>query len=385
MGKLGEFMTTIARLEAMAFRAPVETPVTTSFGIMRDRPAVFVRVEDSEGAFGWGEAFANWPMAGAEHRVNLLVDDIGPLVLGRAADDPAALFEWLTARTHLQALQSGEWGPFRQVIAAIDIALWDLHARRAGKPLALALADGASMSVPSYASGIHIDAAVRMIAQSRKMGFQKFKVKVGFDLERDIEKLADIAAGLEVGERLFADANQAWGYDDALCFARAAAGLGVTWLEEPMAADAPEEDWRRLSRESPVALAGGENLAGEMQFGRSLEIGQFRYVQPDVAKWGGLTGCRKVARAVLAAEQVFCPHFLGGGVGLLASAHLLAAVKGPGFLEIDVNPNPLRDAFDIADQTDAGGTLRLNDTPGIGITEVPPALAEFETLRRDVF
>jgi D-galactarolactone cycloisomerase len=48
---------------------------------MQDRPAVFVRVEDTDGAFGWGEIFANWPSAATEHRVNLLARDIGPLVL----------------------------------------------------------------------------------------------------------------------------------------------------------------------------------------------------------------------------------------------------------------------------------------------------------------
>lgn len=377
-------MTTIARIEALAFRAPIETPVVTSFGVMRDRPTVFVRIEDSAGAFGWGEAFANWPISGAEHRVNLVIDDVAPLVLGRSAGDPAALFEWLTARTHLQTLQSGEWGPFRQVVAAIDIALWDLHARRVGMPLARALAEDARMSVLSYASGIHVDATSRMIPRSRELGFTAFKVKVGFDLDRDIEKLTRIAVDLNPGERLFTDANQAWGYDDSLRFASAVADLGIDWLEEPMAADAPEEDWRRLSRDSPVALAGGENLSGVKEFDRSLKMGQFHYVQPDVAKWGGLTGCRQVARAALAAGRVYCPHFLGGGVGLLASAHLLAAVKGPGLLEVDVNPNPLRDAFDIAERIGAGGTFRLDDAPGIGLSKLPEALAELQTLRREI-
>ena len=68
-------------------------------------------------------------------------------------------------------------------------------------------------------------------------------------------------------------------------------------------------------------------------------------VQPDVAKWGGISGCLPVARRVVAARRRYCPHYLGGGIGLLASAHLLAAVGGDGLLEVDCNPNPLREGL----------------------------------------
>ncbi len=54
----------IRAIRAMAYRAPIEKPVATSFGVMRDRPAVFIRIEDEEGCFGFGEVFANWPAAG---------------------------------------------------------------------------------------------------------------------------------------------------------------------------------------------------------------------------------------------------------------------------------------------------------------------------------
>ena len=69
-------MTTLTRIQVWAFRSPTKRPVATSFGIMHDRPAVLVRIEDSDGAFGWGEIWANWPAAGAEHRVRLLEMDI---------------------------------------------------------------------------------------------------------------------------------------------------------------------------------------------------------------------------------------------------------------------------------------------------------------------
>ena len=59
----------IEKLEAFVYRAPIDTPVQTSFGTLRDRPAVFVRATDADGVEGWGEVWCNFPTIGAEHRV----------------------------------------------------------------------------------------------------------------------------------------------------------------------------------------------------------------------------------------------------------------------------------------------------------------------------
>ncbi|MGN7870659.1 mandelate racemase/muconate lactonizing enzyme family protein [Paracoccus sp. 22332] len=369
---------TITRITAQAFRVPIEVPVATSFGIMRNRPAVFVRIEDADGCHGWGEAFANWPAAGAEHRVNLLADDVADLVMGRAWPDPGVMFDTLTRATRIRALQCGEPGPFAQVIAALDIAAWDLVARRAGLPVARMLAPDAAARVPAYASGIHIDAAGREIQRARTLGFAAFKVKVGFDIDTEPDKLTAIRDSLSPGERLFTDANQAWDTKRALFFLTRAR---PEWIEEPIPADAPAADWQRLAA-TGVPLAGGENITGMAAFVDALPY--LTYVQPDVAKWGGITGCLAVARQTLAAGRTYCPHFLGGGIGLMASAHVLAAAGGPGLLEVDVNPNILRGAIcDLAGHV-RDGSWHLSNAPGLGIDALPPVIAAQETLRRDV-
>ena len=369
----------IARIAAFACRAPIRTPVATSFGVMRNRPAVFVRVEDADGAFGWGEAFANWPAAGAEHRVNLLIDDVGDLVLGRSFADPPAMFDALSRETRIRALQCGEPGPFRQIIAALDIAAWDMVARRGGVPLARALSPDAAGSVPAYASGIHVDAAATEIPRARAEGFGAFKVKVGFRPAQEPGALRAIAERLEPGDRLFADANQAWDADTAVAFIEAAGPVGLGWLEEPIAADAPAADWRRVAR-CGLPLAGGENVAGRGDFEAAIAGASLSFVQPDVAKWGGVTGALWVARRAAEAGQTYCPHFLGGGIGLVASAHVLAAAGGPGLLEVDINPNPLRSAFDLPAVRD--GRWAIADAPGLGIAMLPEDVAGTLTLER---
>ena len=69
---------TLARVEAHVFRTPIKDPVRTSFGTMTERSAVFVRVEDSDGARGWGEIWCNFPNAAAEHRALLFADIVVP-------------------------------------------------------------------------------------------------------------------------------------------------------------------------------------------------------------------------------------------------------------------------------------------------------------------
>ncbi len=372
----------IARVEAFVLRAPLETPVVTSFGVMRDRPAVVVRVEDQEGAHGWGEIWCNFPACGAEHRARLLETAVAPLIGGRAFTSPEQAFAELETATRTLALQTGEPGPLAQVIAGLDIAVWDLVGRRAGKPLAEIIGGEKTGSVAAYASGIHPDGAIETVARSRaEAGHRAFKIKVGFGRDRDLTAIAAVTDSLGAGERLMIDANQAWDLQTALEMVAAIAEFDLGWLEEPLAADRPWEDWRRLAEAARCPLAGGENLRGEAAFAEALSA--FGVVQPDACKWGGISGCLRVARAALAAGRRYCPHFLGGGIGLVASAHLLAAVGGDGLLEVDVNPNPLREALAEPFPVIAEGRLRLPDAAGLGVEPDMRAAADWLVMQRE--
>jgi D-galactarolactone cycloisomerase len=352
----------ISRIQAWAFRQPVDLPVVTSFGTMTDRPAVFVRIEDQQGCFGWGEIFANWPAAGAEHRVNLLIQDIADLVFNIPIFSPSDLFNVLSQKTHIRAMQCGEMGPFRQVIAGLDTALWDLYARQSNLPVRRLLNPDSQNQVPCYSSGINIRDTRQMINQARQQGLDAFKVKVGFDLGDDIRAVKALCAELSPNEQLFVDANQAWDLPKATKFIEQLDGAHLGWLEEAMPVDAADHDWSILASQSTMPLAGGENIAGKTSFSAALELNALSVYQPDIAKWGGFTGCFEVAQKVQAAGCRYCPHFLGGGIGLVASANLLAAVGGDGLLEVDINNNELRDGFE-----------------GLGIEHIPDSLMRYKT------
>lgn len=374
-----EFETKIARIDVRSFRVPIANPVITSFGAMTSRPAVFVRLEDSEGTFGWGEIFANWPAAGAEHRARLVIEDIADLVFEQVFYQPSSLVETLIVKTHIRALQCGEWGPFAHAIAGLDIAFNDLLARRAGLPMAKFLHPEASMSVPAYCSGIHIQEAARTIKENRALGYKAFKVKVGFDLETDISLTREAIASLGPSERLFADANQAWDANNAIAFLSEMENQPLGWIEEPLAADAPFKDWHHVAASTAIPLAGGENIAGDTNFDDAIAAGILSVLQPDVAKWGGISKCRVVATKATSAGRLFCPHFLGGGIGLAASAAVLASVPGNGLLEVDSNLNPLREAFNLWPDNAPRHQFPISDKPGLGIVELPEEIERYQT------
>ncbi|MCC2634741.1 MAG: Mandelate racemase/muconate lactonizing protein [Ramlibacter sp.] len=364
-----------ARVEAFVFRCPIATPVRTSFGTMHDRPAVFVRVEDADGAVGWGEIWCNFPSCGAEHRARLLETVFAPLATSRAFDGPAEAFEWLSARTAVLAIQSGEHGPMAQVIAGIDLALWDLCARRAGQPLWRYLG-GASDEVVAYASGINPDRPQDIVAAKRDEGYRAFKLKIGFGKDRDLENLRALRALLGPAAPLMVDANQGWTLDEARAMVPALAEFHLGWLEEPLRADRPWREWRELARETRIPLAAGENVVGHEGFEVAIDSRTFSVLQPDLAKWGGISGCWPAVQRGMEAGLRYCPHYLGGGVGLLASAHVLAAAGGDGILEIDANPNPLRTELMGPLLRLSEGRASLGDTPGIGVTPDLNALVE---------
>jgi hypothetical protein len=132
------------------------------------------------------------------------------------------------------------------------------------------------------------------------------------------------------------DANQAWSLEEARRIAPELEAFDIGWLDEPLRADQPFAEWQVLRRATRIPLAAGEKLIGEDAFDAAFGAGALAVVPPDVAKWGGISGCWPVIERIRAAGLRYCPHYLGGGVGLLA------ATGSTGWLEIDANINPLR-------------------------------------------
>jgi len=364
----------IESLRCHLLAVPVAEPVRNSFRVLTERNTLLIELRDADGVTGWGEVWCNYPPGGARHRATLLREVVSPLVEGRHFADPNQAFVMLQQALRIPVLQCGEPGPFAQVAAGVDVALWDLAARKLGLPLWRWL--GGVDEVAVYASGIGPQQPLRLAEHALAEGYTAVKLKVGFGDDADLGNLRALRALLGRGE-IMVDANQRWTAEQALDAARVLATERPLWLEEPIAADEPPQVWRDLARQSPVPLAAGENLRGEAAFAAMLEAKILRAVQPDIGKWGGFSGCLALARRASAAGVLFCPHWLGGGIGLAASLHLLAAAGGDGWGEIDINRNALREEFLFEGFAVRGGRLRLSDAPGLGVTPEEELLARF--------
>lgn len=370
----------IRKLDALLFRAPIAEPLRTSFGVLTSRPALLVRAEDADGAVGWGEIWCVFPPCGAEHRAALVDTILAPIVTGEDWPGPAEAYDAMTRRTHVVMLQGGEPGPLSQAIAGVDIALWDLAARRAGLPLwryAAGDAIKSDGSMPVYASGLNPGRPEIIAAAKQAEGYSAFKLKIGFGEQTDLANLRSLRRALGNDAQIMVDVNQGWDLETAMRVSPKLHEFGLTWLEEPMPCDRPADEWLTLANTSPVLLAGGENLRGERDFDALIKSKTVPYIQPDATKWGGFSGCLPLARRIIKAGLTFCPHYLGGAVGLMASAHLLAAAGGNGLLEADANPNPLRERMLRAPSPIRDGRMILTDAPGIGSEPDLAGLAEF--------
>ncbi|MBU6497111.1 MAG: mandelate racemase/muconate lactonizing enzyme family protein [Rhodospirillales bacterium] len=367
----------IAKVEAFAYRVPIASPIKVAFGTFRDRPFVLVRVTDTEGVEGWGEAWCNWPSVGAEHRARLAAD-LGERLIGREFAGPEEAFRTLTSDLEVLVLQTGEVGPIAQALAGIDIAMWDLAARRQGVPLYRALGRSHATSVPVYVTGLNPDEPETFALPRQAEGHRAFKLKLGFGRDLDLRNLAALRSALGPSATLMTDANQALSLEAAIELSQAAARHDIMWLEEPLRVDAPPADWTALAAASPIPLAGGENLRGE-ELAAAAAGDVFKFIQPDLTKWGGLSGNIPILRGAVERGRVFCPHVFGGGIALMVSLHALAAIGGEGLLEFDCHPNAGREIVvgDVVPVTE--GRVPVPQTPGLGVTPDLAALARYRT------
>ena len=260
-------------------------------------------------------------------------------------------------------------GPFAQAVSGIDLALWDLSARRRRLPL-WRLLGGQSRRIKVYASGINPGGAAQTAEAALARGHRALKLKVGFGAETDLANLAAL--------RAIVGARHARCRCQSGLVGRSGAGDGaaVGRVRSAMAGGAhprrpAREEWRRLRAAAKMPIAAGENISSVEGFKDVLAEDVLGVVQPDIAKWGGLSACAGLARDILKAGKTFCPHYLGGGIGLLASAHLLAGIGGDGWLEVDANDNPLRDRFCGAVASVTDGTIVLGEEPGARIHARP--------------
>ncbi len=322
----------------------------------RTLETVLVRVEDEDGVVGWGEGFGYFTADATKVLIDRL---IAPLLRGSEVEDIPAWNLGMQRRLHL----FGRYGVTLFAISGVDIALWDLVAKRAGQPLARLLGAKQLRPVPFYASLVRYadcKVAPAVCEKALERGFSDIKLH-----ELTINETRACREAVGTGVPISVDVNCNWSEEHAMEMRAPLRELGVSWLEEPTF---PPEDYTALGRlrGGGMPIAAGENWCTAQQFGTAFQVGAVDIAQPSVTKVGGVSEFLKVA--LLAAREgiPLLPHSPYFGPGLMASLHLAAALPGVRQLEyLFVKPDAW--LMDLGDPGE-GGSFQVSEEPGIGFT-----------------
>ncbi len=319
-------MARIQAIETGLYRIPLTVILSDStHGEIAAFELVTCRVRDVDGAEGTGYTYTVGRNGGAT--ADILKREIPELIGGREADDTEAIWHHVWWGLHY----GGRGGPPVLALSALDIALWDLKARRANLPL-FRLLGGFDARVPCYAGGIDLDLSVeallRQTDDNLAKGFRAIKMKVGRpDLAADVDRVRAMRQHLGDGFPLMADANMKWTVEEAIRAARALQPFDLTWLEEPIIPD-DIIGHARIIAAGGVPIAAGENLRTLWEFKNYIAAGAVSYPEPDVTNCGGVTGFMKVARLA----EAFNLQVTSRGAHDI-TVHLLAACPNRSYLE----------------------------------------------------
>lgn len=319
-------MAKLAAIEPGFYRIPLPMVLTDStHGEMRAFELNTVRLRDADGAEGVGYTYTVGRNGAATDAI--LVREMPEIFSGDEADDIERLWQKAWWALHY----GGRGGPTVLAISAVDMALWDLKARRAGLPL-WNLLGGFDPKVPCYAGGIDLDLPLddllRQTDDNLAKGFRAIKMKVGRErLGDDVARVKAMRGHLGDEFPLMVDANMKWTVDQAIRAARALQPYDLTWIEEPTIPDDPAGH-ARIVREGGVPIAAGENLRTLWEFKQYIASGAVTYPEPDVTNCGGITPFMKIARL---AEAFNLPVTTHGAHDV--TVHLLAACPNRSFLE----------------------------------------------------
>ena len=309
------------------YRMPLDRVLSDStHGTIPHFELVTVRVRDADGVEGVGYTYA--VNSGAPAFQALIHGYLAPVLIGQEADLTEYLWQQMWWKVHY----AGRGGHATSAISAVDIALWDLKARRAKSPL-WRLLGGFDPRVPAYAGGIDIDFSIEeLLAQADRFkteGFRAIKMKVGRpQLREDVERVRRMREHLGDDFPLMVDANMRWTADQAVRAARALEAFNLVWIEEPTIPD-DVEGHVRVVREGRTPVATGENMHTLYEFRTMMAAGGVTFPEPDVTNCGGVTIFRKIGALAEAHNLPLTSHGAHD-----VTVQLLAAAPNRSYLEV---------------------------------------------------
>ena len=385
----------ISSIKSHVLRYELDKELGYSQQYYKHRTAHLVEIETDEGITGWGECFGPGNIALANKYIVEKV--IQPLIIG---EDPINK-EYIWHKVYNLLRDSGQKGMPIQALSGIDIALWDILAKKAKLPLYQLLGGKTNSKIPVYGYGMMLqkksveelcELFKKEANQIKEKNFKAMKMKVGLGPKEDLKLVSAVREAIGDDFKLMVDANHAYNKNDALYVGRGLDEMEIYWFEEPVA---PEDydGYKELKKKLKTNIAGGEAEFTKYGWNQLIKNNCIDIAQPEVCGLGGITEYLKVSAL---AQSNFIPivnHVWGSALSVAVNLHLLTSLPDmPGglfptksMLEFDTTEKNIfitdlaEEKFSILDQVkDEDGFASPLENIGIGINPKKEFIKEYE-------
>jgi len=369
----------ITKLEAILLRprGAIDTAIADG-----SQDGLLVRIHTDDGLVGLGEVDSSPAIAKAiieapsSHK---LCNGLAALLIGENPLEIGRLWQ----KMYKGSLYYGRRGAAIHAISGVEIALWDIAGKAAGKPIHALLGGARRDRVKAYASTLMPDKpkdAARAVETQMKAGFKAVKLgwgPLGKSAELDV---ALVAAARKAGGDdldLMIDVGKGWqSVRDGIDRARRMEEYNPFWIEEPFWPD-DYAKYAALAAAVSTPIAGGEEETTLADFERLVEKGNVEILQPDVTRAGGISECLRVADYARRQGRRCVLHAWSTGIIKAATLQVLAAMEEAEYMEYcvqttDLNQRLVAERFPLKD-----GCVAIPKGPGLGIELDEAALKEF--------
>ena len=328
--------------------------------------STLVRVETDAGVTGYGEACPLGPVYLPSYAkgVRAGLSELAPALIG---EDPTQL-----GKLNQVMDQAMKGHPY--VKAPVDVACWDVLGKVANLPASDLLGGtyGEDFVLYRAISQQSPEEMARNVQGYREEGYRRFQLKVGGDPDVDIERIRQVAAVLQPGDKLVADANTGWLKHEAMRVVRAVRDVDV-YIEQPCLR---YEDCLSVRRNTDHPFVMDESIDGIPEILRGEQDLAMDVVNIKISKFGGLTKARQARDlCVSLGIAMTLEDTWGGDVVTAAIAHLAHSTPTDFlFTSTDFNSYVTRSIADGAPQR-KNGRLAAPRTPGLGIEPMEEILS----------